>query len=240
MKKLSMTEKTTNAMKADILSGNYEEGEKYLSESEVCNKFGVSRTTVREAMRILQAIGFLELKPGKGAFVAVCDESKLNKLAMESIFSKEDDYLELSEVRMGIEPMVAKYAAERADEDELFRLYGILAFFEKAYQAGDVTGMIEADEKFHDTLAECAHNEVYVKLYEQLSESLKDCKGKLFAIENNGKSAIAEHKAIADAIAERNPQLAYSAMEKHIANIIENIKAIAGERGEKYVSFMES
>ena len=231
MKNPSITEKITNAIKSDILSGVYKEGEKYLSENEVCNKFNVSRTTVREAMKILQAIGFLDLKPGRGAFVAVCDESKLNKTAIDSIFSKEDDFLELSEVRLGIEPTAAKYAAERATEDEIFKLYGILAFFEKAYKNQDALGMIEADEKFHNCIAACAHNEVYIKVYKQLSAAAKECKGSLFSVENNGKSAVFEHKEIADAIAEQDSQKAYHAMEKHITNVIDNIKNIANKKG---------
>ena len=231
MKKISVTEKTTNEIKSDILSGAYKEGDKYLSENEVCDKFKVSRTTVREAMRVLQALGFLELKPGKGAFVAVCDESKLNNKAVDCIFSKEDDFLELSEFRLGIEPTVSKYAAERATEDEVFKLFGILSFFEKAYENKDVLGMIEADEKFHNCIAACAHNQVYIRVYKQLSEASKECKRNLFSVENNGKAAVSEHKEIADAIAEKNAQKAYNAMENHIKNVIANIKNIANKKG---------
>lgn len=231
MKKISVTEKTTNEIKSDILSGSYKEGDKYLSENEVCEKFNVSRTTVREAMRVLKAIGYLELKPGKGAFVAVCDESKLNKTAVESIFSKEDDFLELSEFRLGIEPSVSKYAAERATEDDIFMLFGILSFFEKAYEKQDVLGMIEADEKFHNCIAACAYNEVYIKVYNELSKALKECKRNLFSVENNGQAAVFEHREIANAIAERDAQKAYSAMENHITNIIANIKNIANKKG---------
>ena len=231
MKKISVTEKTTNEIKSDILSGSYKEGDKYLSENEVCDKFKVSRTTVREAMKILQAIGFLELKPGKGAFVAVCDESKLNQTAVYNIFSKEDDFLELSEFRIGIEPTVAKYAAERATEDDVFKIFGILSFFEKACKNQDIPGMIEADEKFHNCIAACAHNQVYIKVYKHLSEASKECKRNLFSVENNGKAAVFEHKEIANAIAEKDAEKAYKAMEKHITNIIVNIKNIAKKKG---------
>lgn len=231
MKKISVTEKTTNEIKSDILSGVYKEGDKYLSENEVCDKFKVSRTTVREAMKILQATGFLELKPGKGAFVAACDESKVNKKAVECIFSKEDDFLELSEFRLGIEPIVAKYAAERATEDEIFKLYGILAFFEKAYKNNDISGMIDADEKFHNCIAACAHNQVYIRIYKHLSEASKECKRNLFSVENNGKAAVLEHKKIADAIANHDSQKSRIAMEKHIENVMNNIKNIASKKG---------
>ena len=231
MKKQLTTEKIANSMKADIFSGAYKVGEKYLSESEACEKFGVSRTTVREAMKILQTIGVLELKPGRGAFVAACDASELNKAAIESIFSKEDDFSELSEVRLGIETTASKYAAERATEDEIFKLYGIHAFFEKAYTNKDILGMIEADEKFHNCIALCAHNEVYIKVYNQLSDAVKECKRHLFSVENNGKAAVSEHKEIADAIAERDAQKAYNAMQKHLTNVMDNIKIIAKKRG---------
>jgi len=232
MKKFSKIEETIREIKSDILSGTYKEGEKYLSENEVCDKFKVSRTTVREAMKVLQAIGFLELKPGKGAFVASCDESILNKTAVDSIFSKEDDYLEISEFRLGIEPTVAKYAAERATEDEIFTLFGILSFFEKANKNHDIIGMIESDNKFHNCIATCAHNEVYIRVYKQLYEASMECKKNLFTVENNGKAAVLEHQEIADAIAERDAQKAFKTMETHIKNVIGNIKTIANKKSK--------
>lgn len=231
MKRISVTNKVIDEIKADILSGEYKEGEKYLSENELCQKFGASRTTIRESIKTLQAIGFLELKPGRGAFVAACDERMLNNKAIDKIFSNEDDYLELSEVRLGVEPTMAKYAAKRASEDEVLMLYGILAVFEKAYKAKDMVKLIETDEKFHNQLALSAHNEVYIKLYKQLSESVRGCRTSLFSVENNGESAILEHIEIVDAISEHDEQKAYSAMEKHIKNVYENIKTIANKKG---------
>lgn len=231
MKKVSLIEQCIGAIKKDILSGKYKVGDKYLSESELCTELGVSRTTVREALRSMQAIGFLELKPGKGAFVGICDKSQISQSAVGRIFTKEDDFLELTEVRMGIEPTAAKYAAERAAEDEVFMLYGILSVFEKTYKSGDIMGMIEADEKLHNYIAACAHNDIYVKLYAQLSEVSKECKSKLFSVDNNGKPAVNEHREIVDAIAEHDCEKAQIAMEKHIQNIADNIKNIASKKG---------
>lgn len=231
MKKVSLLEQCIGAIKKDILSGSYEVGDKYLSEGELCTRFGVSRTTVREALRAVQAIGFLELKPGRGSFVSICDENQVSSGAAGSIFEKEDSFLELTEVRIGIEPTVAKYAAERATEDEIFMLYGILSVFENAVRSNDIIGMIAADEKLHNYVAVCAHNDVYIKLYEQMSLVLKECKGRLFSVKNNGESAIGEHREIVAAIAAHDCDKAWSAMERHIQNISENIKTIASKKG---------
>ena len=230
MKKLSASEIAAKEIKADILSGGYRVGDKYLPEVELCGKLGVSRTTVREAMKLLQAVGMLELKPGRGAFVAICEEAGLNEHAIDRVFSGKDDFTELSEVRMGIEPTTAKYAAERAVEDEIFKLFGILEFFEKAYEANDVLGMVNADEKFHNAIASAAHNALYCKLYEQMTSALRECKGGLFSVANNGKAAVQEHRAMAEAIAEHDGGKAFEAMETHIRNISANIAAIADER----------
>jgi GntR family transcriptional repressor for pyruvate dehydrogenase complex len=227
MKNGSMADRVFSDIKQDIFSGRYSPGDKYSSENELCNRFSVSRTTVREALRMLQALGIIDLMPGRGAFVAICKEEDLHVSAVDGIFSNESDLLELTELRMAIEPLAAKYAAMRASEEEIFTLLGISAFFEQAYRDNNIEKMIDTDEKFHLHLISCSHSKALIKVYAQLSQVTKRCRAMLFAIEGNGGAAVSEHKAIAEAIASRDLERSKSAAEQHISCVYENIKSIA-------------
>ena len=227
MEKLNVSESVALSIKNDIFSGKYKVGDKYLSESELCIVNGVSRTTVREALRELATLGIVELKPGRGAFVASVDETGSDKRALLGIISNKQDYLQLTELRLGIEPMAARLAAERASEDEIFKLYGVCSFFEKACKENDAAGMTSTDEKFHSYIAEASKNELYIKLYNGILSSLRECKSKLFTVEYNGLAAINEHKAIVDAIAEGDADKAEQAMRTHIMEVYKNIKELS-------------
>lgn len=226
MKKETAAERVARDMQTELLSGKWHVGDKYLCEHALCEQYGVSRTTVREAMRLLQAMGMITLQAGRGAFVAAITETDMRQNAAQAIFDGEEDYLELTELRIALEPAIASLAALRASEQEQWMLLGLLQVYEKAYEAADPLGMADANKKFHLALAQATHNRVYEKLYRQLSDACDEYVCKLFAVEENGKAAMAEHRAVADAILTRDDALAHAAMQAHTENIRDNIRNI--------------
>ena len=105
-------------------------------------------------------------------------------------------------------------------------LLGLLQVYQKAYEAADPLGLADANKKFHLALAQATHNRVYEKLYRQLSDACDEYVCKLFAVAENGKAAMAEHRAIADAILARDGELAHAAMRAHVENVRDNIRDI--------------
>ncbi len=209
----------------DLKSTKYKIGSKYLTERELCEKLNVSRTTVREALRMVQVMGHLELRPGKGAFVR---QPSINEPVRWITLSKED-LLELTEVRTGLEPLAARLAARRGTEDDFCIILGAMALFERACKNGNIVAMAEADDRFHTAIASASHNETLMALCRTMNESLIDCRTGLFAIPGNGDAAIHEHQAIVNALSTHQEEAAFSAMAKHLENVKYNIIEIAGE-----------
>ncbi len=219
-------ERVVGAIKKDLLNGKFLVGQKYWTERELCEKLEASRTTVREALRMVQVMGYLELRPGKGAFVR--QPSPLDPAQWIS-FSKED-LLELVEIRAGLEPLAARMAAGRATDEELCLVLGATALFERACRQGNAAGMVEADRRFHEAIAEASHNETLIKLCRTLNDSLVDCRAGLFAIPDNGEAAIREHQQIADALTAHSDTNAFTAMADHLENVQNNILEITGKQ----------
>ncbi len=206
-KKQSATERAVEYIKADILSGKYEVGEKYLSENELCRILVASRTTVREALRMVQAMGYLELLAGRGAFV-LCTDKNAHNLSLVSAFGGKYAQEEIDEVRYVLEPLAAKLAANRATEEDIFMLLGTASFFERLENATREE-MADADEKFHHTVAISSHNELIFDVFKAMKSN---------ATAKNAKKIAVEHKQIIDAIMEKDSKKAEDAMKKHIKN----------------------
>ena len=124
-------EQATNALKEYINSDLICVGDKLPSEADLCKKYDVSRTTIREALRFLQAMGYVELIPNKGAHVANknCDDIT-DARAWMLMHARE--VLDVLEVRLALEPLAASLAAERADQTERYAIMGIEKMFEEA------------------------------------------------------------------------------------------------------------
>ncbi len=122
IKNLSVTEQAINEIKDYLLSGELKAGDKILTENELSKKLCVGRSTVREAIRTLQAIGYIEIIPGRGAFSLVDKntlDTSLQQTALQWFVSNETKLNELQEVRCCIEPFASKLAALRRSNESL-------------------------------------------------------------------------------------------------------------------------
>ena len=203
LKKQSATNQAAEYIKKDILSGKYKVGEKYLSENELCRILTVSRTTVREAVRVVTAMGLLEIRSGCGAFVSSTDERDLSVTDFASWnYSKE----EMEEVLFALEPLAAELAAKYASEEDIINALGTQALLERAFfEERDISGY---DIIFHNALYAASHNTL---LFDLISGIYK----KMGSLPHNER-VLSEHKAILDAMVMHNPEEAKAAMEKHI------------------------
>lgn len=139
----------------------FQPGDKLPNENELCEEFGVSRTTLREAIRSLVAYNVVEIRRGKGTYVA--DNNELRNdfgfSNLEHILLKAKDIFEM---RLIIEPQAAYLAAQRATEPELEKIlkYGYLAG-NKVYLQDDY---IEDEKLFHSSIAKATHNEFMMRV----------------------------------------------------------------------------
>ena len=144
-----------------ILSGRIRPGERLPGERQLCEEFGVGRPTLREALRSLEAIGMIEVRPGKGggSYAVTPSETTLGD-ALASLVSLRGASLEdLAEFRVDFEGENAAWAARRADAGDIATLSALVV---EVREAGDVEALAEVDIRWHEALARATKNRLRI------------------------------------------------------------------------------
>lgn len=215
IKKDTLVENVACAISEYIEEAGMHPDDKLPSETLLCKKFSVSRTTVREAFRLLQAMGSINIIPNRGAFVAVERHESFNDLAVW-LSNHADEVESVFESRLMIEPMMAAQAAERAGSREKLEIVGIATMFEQEAKTGNVAGMVVYDKKFHMALVEATHNTFMIRIYRIMQEAIQNYLGRSFASNRDATDAADKHVAIAKAIMEGNGEEASRIMAQHL------------------------
>ena len=193
------------------------------SERELATTFGVSRSTVREAIQRLIAKGLLEARQGRGLFVrGASPPAALEELALfaENPAARSDTL----EFRLVVECAAARLAAERASDCELQEMDALLQRMSDAVRAGDVKAEALADTQFHAALVRASHNRMLGWFYTDAASMLNghivkntlEASGIDTALHRLASARLAQHRAICDAVRARRPDAASEAMRAHI------------------------
>lgn len=202
----------------DILSmitidKKFTSGDKLPNENELSSILNVSRTTLREAIRILTAHKVLEIKRGKGTYVTNNPDTFEN-FGLEELSTYKLNAKDLYEMRLIFEPETAYYAAKRATDKELERIlyYGKLEE-EKILNNEDRT---DVEQAFHKSIARATHNEFMNKLMPILYKAID--KGVVLSQENQSiiQDTLNDHRMIMEFLENRDAEGAKTAMKLHI------------------------
>lgn len=209
-----------------IVEQGMQSGDRLPSESELVEMFGVSRSTVREAIKLLIAENVVEIQRGKGTFVTKQPGVSKDPLGLEFVNQKKllDN---LMETRMMIEPQIAYLAAQRATQENIDKLASII---KKIQDAGSDKGNhTPYDVAFHRTVAECTQNDVLYRILPIICESIQEGYFKTANVPGSYERAIESHINIYKAILNRDPETAKNETEKHLRQTKEDINLLGGE-----------
>ena len=195
-------------------------GDKLPNENVLSEELGVSRTTLREAIRILAVGNVVEIRRGKGTFVKQdFEEHTLETLSplMSAKLNADDLY----EMRLIFEPEAAYYATLRATDSELQRILKIGEKIESLIQEGKDRTVEE--QAFHRTIAKATHNEFMNRLMPIIQEAIN--KGVMLSETKKiaVKDTVTDHKMLMDFMRNRNAEGARNAMRIHILHAIEQL-----------------
>lgn len=190
----------SEALRADIQDGRYGPGDR-VTELEVAERLGVSRTPVREALRRLESEGLLVSLPWRGVVVAELDRAQV---------------LELYAMREVLEGTAARFSAQHADDAEIDLMRDLLAHEAKASDDSGLTARINRD--LHEIIHTSARNRYLLSTLHALRNALSLLKGTTFAAPGRPAQGLAEHHAIVEAISQRDGDAAETAARLHIAN----------------------
>lgn len=195
-------------------------GDKLPNENILSEELKVSRTTLREAIRILATGGILEIRRGRGTFVRE-DLEIDNPKELEPLTSTEVKVRDLYEMRLIFEPEAAYYAALRATDKEIERIVSLgVEIEERIRQEKDRT---EVEQAFHKSIAKATHNEFMNQLmpviYEGINKGVRLSKVHEEAVQ----ATLVDHKMLMDFLKVRNAEGARNAMRIHILHAMEQL-----------------
>ncbi|MDD3218621.1 MAG: GntR family transcriptional regulator [Lachnospiraceae bacterium] len=197
-----------NKIRSDILSGRYAQGEE-LKEATLGEEIGVSRTPVREALRQLELEGLVEIVPNKGAHVTGISH---------------EDVRDIYQMRSYLEGLAARWAAERISDEDINEMEEVILLAEFSLKkASKQDQMVRFDNEFHQIMYRAAGSRMMEHVlrdfhrYVQLARitSMKDL--------DRATKSVEEHKAILEAIKNRDGDLAEKLANEHILHVIENL-----------------
>ena len=205
-------EQTEEALMAYIPYVPFQVGERIPSEVERAQRFGEGSSTIREAVKGLVSKGILEVRRGSGTYVTATRLADQDPLGLSGLQDRYKSALELLDVRLLLEPEIAALAAEYATEGELEELKKLCAETEQLYRDGK--DHIPKDIQFHTCIAKCSKNrvvETLVPLIHTAVTTFADLTQRALLEET-----IQTHRAIVDAVADRDPVGARCAMTMHL------------------------
>jgi len=170
-----------------------------LVESDLAERFGVSRTPIREALQRLETQSLLA-RDGRSLIVASLDHNEMS---------------ELYTVRSELEGLAARLAARHAAAEEVQVLSEMID--DDTSLLGDPAAMARANRRFHRQIHLASHNRFLVQQLDLVYRSMALMASTSLAAEGRGETALEEHRAIVEAISERNEQAAYDALKRHIS-----------------------
>lgn len=189
----SLVDQAIDGMRALLASGEWTVGTRIPPEPQLAASLGVSRNTVREAVKALAHVGVLEVRRGDGTYVAAVTEVQaLMRRQVERV-----DLAHLLEVRHAIEVQAATLAAGRRTDADLAALDAVVARRSDAVSAGDGPAFVDADVEFHVAVVAMAHNPLLSELYDGLVETLR---ASIDDPSDGADTLAAEHEAVLEAI----------------------------------------
>jgi GntR family transcriptional regulator, transcriptional repressor for pyruvate dehydrogenase complex len=214
-----VNERIIRALRRQIHEGELKPGDRLPPERQLASLLGVSRGSVREALRALELSGVVRSQHGEGNFVAAVPGDGATAQLAQFVERQRANLHDLFDARKTLEPQLAAVAAERASRDEVKRLRTAIEEQERDWRTGDLEGAFRADRLFHQVIAEATRNQTLINLYGFLSDLVAD--GRREAIESDARRAQSalDHRRIYQAFVRRDAAAASAAMRQHVENV---------------------
>jgi GntR family transcriptional repressor for pyruvate dehydrogenase complex len=210
-----------------ILTGGHRPGDRLPSERELGSRYAVSRTVIRQALHQLVAHGVVEIRAGRGPFVAQVESSVVASAMRLYVQTRvTPSHSTVHEVRVVVEPELSAFAAERATDTELARLEAVMAAHEDAaHELVNARGpraaellerVLQLDYEFHRMIGEAAHNDLFMMMLAAIAEPLMAIRRAAMALPGNIGAGVMAHRTILRDIASRDRVRARATMAHHL------------------------
>jgi DNA-binding GntR family transcriptional regulator len=197
-----------------IISGQFQPNER-LIELDLAQRYNSGRAAIRTALARLAQEGLVERESNRGARVRAISE---------------EEAIETLEARAVLEGLAARYAARNVTDAEIAALRAIIAEMETLLAQGELLGISDANARLHNLLLQIAKNKTVARLIERLHAQHVRSQFRLILVPGRPPHTVAEHRAIVEAVAARNPDAAEAAMRSHLASSVETLRKLTRSR----------
>lgn len=205
-KSVSLADQVYEVLENDILSGEYARGD-VLTEGKLCEKLGVSRTPIREALRRLEQENLIN-ESAKGSVVVGITEKDLDDIFL---------------IRGQLEGLAASFAAKNFNDEEISKLKSVLELQEFYLQKHDAEQIKVMDNRFHETLYSLSGSVIFYNILLSLHKKVQKYRKASMQSKSRAKESVAEHRKIFDAIVARDADLAEKYASEHVKNAYNHI-----------------
>ncbi|SIS97328.1 GntR family transcriptional regulator [Alicyclobacillus vulcanalis] len=180
-----------------------------LVEMDLARWLGASRATIRTVLARLEQDGLVERERYRGARVR---------------HVSHDEAVEILEVRMALECLIARYAALRATDEDVAKLEDILAWMRRHYEGQDLLSYSDGNAKLHRCIAEISRHHTARRLLDTLNSQSVRYQYRTILAPNRSRASMEEHEAIVRAIRARNPDVAEQTMRIHLSRVCDTLR----------------
>ena len=221
VKRSRIYEHIVEQIRALIREGRWAPGDQIPPERELAERFRVSRTSVREALRALEMQGVIDSRQGGGTFVRTADTEALVPPLAAAIMRGRRELAEVLEVRELIEPGIARHAATRATAEHIGELETLLERQRQCIAEG--RSFVDEDTAFHYTLARAADNHILLRLHNLILDLLRESRQSYLHVPDRPQTSLRGHEAVLNAVKARDAEAAYAASLAHITEVRDGI-----------------
>lgn len=204
------------------------------TEYVLCQQLNVSRSSLREAYRILQTQGYITIKPGRGAFVSSPLLNDDHAYRSQWFNKNKIRYLDLLEVRTALEIQAARSAANRISDEELLLLKENLDEFKSLMNDSNASERLaELDEEFHDIVIKSTRNSFLQDINQLISEEIRIFRYTMMKIENRRENTFTPHNKIYNAFLTHDADKCAEAMRQHLHMAEEDMVELANQQTQE-------
>ncbi len=232
IKRTTAADEVFKSLHGLMVSGELRPGDRLPSQRELARRFEVSRSTLREAIHKLMALGYVEPRQGVGTIVATGDPLRYMSSLQDHFLLDGVSASEFLEARVIIETAVARLAVHRSSAQQKACLRQLMDRQVQAARTGALEEFSRLDTEFHLSLAALSNNRVLVKLEETILDMLRQFIRKVSDLPGAVEDALMFHRKIVDALEAGDSREAERAMASHLRDVARRIKGYLGVRVE--------
>lgn len=210
----SLHDEIADLVREMILSNELEPGEK-VPEKDLCQRFGVSRTPLREALKVLAVDGLVTLTPNRGAFVSILTVEDLN---------------DVFPVMGALESLSGELAASLMTDEEIAKVRALHVEMVDHYKNGNLSAYFERNQQIHEAILEGSRNQTLIGMYRSLASRVRRARYLANMSHSRWKQAVDEHDIMIDCLERRDANGLADILKQHLANKFETVKAWVMER----------